>query len=86
VLTASSEIKTTGGFAELIFRPDGDESKWYGVVLYNNVFSDDKSVEWKSAAFHLGYLLRRNIRLVGEYSYNIKDEFGRIGIGFVTAF
>jgi len=86
VLTASSEIKTRGGFAELIFRPDGDESKWYGVVLYNNVFSDDKSVEWESSAFHLGYLLRRNIRLVGEYSYNIKDEFGRIGVGFIAAF
>ena len=42
-----------------------------------NVFSDDKTVEWESAAFHLGYMLRRNIRLVGEYSYNIKDSFGR---------
>jgi len=82
----SEEIKSRGGFGELIFRPDGDESKWYGVILYNNVFSDDKSVEWVSAAIHLGYLLRRNIRLVGEYSYNIKDEFGRIGVGFIAAF
>jgi len=82
----SEELKSRGGFGELIFRPDGDESKWYGVILYNNVFSDDKSVEWESAAFHLGYLLRRNIRLVGEYSYNIKDEFGRIGVGFIAAF
>jgi hypothetical protein len=82
----SEELKSRGGFGELIFRPDGDESKWYGVVLYNNVFSDDKTVEWESAAFHLGYMLRRNIRLVGEYSYNIKDSFGRIGVGFITAF
>ncbi len=82
----SEELKSRGGFGELIFRPDGDDSKWYGVILYNNVFSDDKFVEWESAAFHLGYMLRRNIRLVGEYSYNIKDSFGRIGLGFVTAF
>ena len=82
----SEELKSRGGFGELIFRPDGDNSKWYGTLLYNNVSSDDKLVEWESLAFHLGYLLRRNIRLVGEYSYNIKDEFGRIGVGFITAF
>ncbi len=85
-LATASKIKTRGGFGELIFRPDGDESKWYGVLLYNNVFSDDQSIKWESAAIHLGYLLRRNIRLVGEYSYNIQDEYGRIGVGFVTAF
>jgi hypothetical protein len=86
VLVTPEELKTRGGLAELIFRPDGDESKWYSVLLYNNVFSDDKFSEWESLAFHLGYLLKRNIRLVGEYSYNKKDEFGRIGVGFVTAF
>ena len=85
-MTTPSKLKTRGGFGELIFRPNGDESTWYGVVLYNKVFSDDKSIDWESAAFHLGYLLRRNIRIVGEYSYNIQDEFGRIGLGFVTAF
>jgi hypothetical protein len=85
-LSTSAELESRGGFGELIFRPEGDDSKWYGVVLYNNVFSDDESVEWESTAFHLGYLLRRNIRLVGEYSYNIKDEFGRIGVGFIAAF
>ena len=82
----SSELKTRGGFGELIFRPDGEDSKWYGVVLYNNVFSDDKSVEWESAAFHLGYMLRRNIRIVSEVSYNIDQKFTRFGVGFVTAF
>ena len=80
------EIKTRGGLAELIYRPDGDESKWYSVLLYNKVKSDDRDVEWESLAFHLGYLVRRNIRLVGEYSYNIHDKFGRIGAGFVVAF
>ncbi|MDZ7625684.1 MAG: hypothetical protein U5J96_14725, partial [Ignavibacteriaceae bacterium] len=26
----SEELKSRGGFGELIFRPDGDDSKWYG--------------------------------------------------------
>jgi hypothetical protein len=80
------DIKTRGGLAELIYRPDGDESKWYSVLLYNKVKSDDRNVEWESLALHIGYLLRRNIRLVGEYSYNIYDKFGRIGAGFIAAF
>jgi hypothetical protein len=86
VLSSPEDINTRGGLAELIFRPDGDESKWYGVLLYNKVNSDDQEIKWESLAFHLGYLVRRNIRIVGEYSYNIHEKFGRIGVGFITAF
>jgi hypothetical protein len=86
VRVTPEDVKTRGGLAELIFRPDGDESKWYSVLLYNKVNSDDKLVEWESLALHLGYLVRRNIRLVGEYSYNIHGKFGRIGAGFIAAF
>ncbi|MDH3267561.1 MAG: hypothetical protein OEM46_01785 [Ignavibacteria bacterium] len=86
VMFTPEEVQTRGGLAELIYRPSGDESKWYSVLLYNNVKSDDKLIEWESLAFHLGYLVRRNIRLVGEYSYNIHEKFGRIGAGFIAAF
>lgn len=84
-------IKTNGGFAELIYRPEGDESDWYGVVLFNYIKSDphelDRSSEnIESLAAHFGYLLRRNIRLVAEYSQNFTDKYGKIGLGFVTAF
>ena len=85
-LSTPEEVKTRGGFSELIYRPQGDESKWYSVLLYNKVKSDDKAVDWELLAFHFGYLLRRNIRLVVEYSYNIHEKFGRIGTGFVLAF
>jgi len=84
-------IKTRGGFAELIFRPEGDESNWYGVVLYNYVDSDTHQLDrvsrdMNSLAFHFGYLLRRNIRFVVEYSQNFTDKYGTVGLGFVTAF
>ena len=85
-LSSPQDINTRGGFAEMIYRPDGDESKWYGVLLYNKVDSDNQEIKWESLAFHLGYLLRRNIRIVGEYSYNIHEKFARIGVGFITAF
>jgi hypothetical protein len=86
-----TEIRTRGGFAELIFRPDGDESNWYTVALYNYIDVDDheldrESRDINSLAIHFGYLLRRNIRLVTEYSQNFTNEYGTIGLGFVTAF
>lgn len=87
----NTEISTRGGFAELIIRPDGDESNWYVVVLYNYIDAkelpiDRVSLDVNSLAVHLGYLLRRNIRLGLEYSHNFLDKYGTIGIGFVTAF
>ena len=80
------DIKTQGGFAELIYRPEGDESNWYLVALYNQIESDDNVLDYKTFSLHIGYLLARNIRLVGEYTHDIKNEYGKIGLGFVTAF
>ena len=80
------EIKTRGAFAELIYKPDGDNSEWYAVGLYNWVESNIESLDLKSGSFHLGYLLARNIRLVGEYTYNFTDKYGRASLGFISAF
>jgi hypothetical protein len=79
-------IKTRGAFGELIFRPEGDESDWYSVALFNWIESDQSNLNLKQLGIHFGYLLRRNIRLVAEYSQNFTNEYGTIGLGFVTAF
>lgn len=83
---AAIEIKTRGAFAELIYKPDGDNSDWYTVGLYNWVESNIGSLDKKSASFHLGYLLARNIRLVCEYTHNFTDEYDKFSLGFVSAF
>jgi hypothetical protein len=79
-------IKTRGAFGELIFRPEGDESDWYAVGLFNWIESDQSDLNLKQLGIHFGYLLRRNIRLVAEYSQNFTNKYGTIGLGFVTAF
>jgi len=79
-------IKTRGAFGELIFRPEGDESKWYAVGLFNWIESDQTDINLKQLGIHFGYVLRRNIRLVAEYSQNFTLEYGTIGLGFITAF
>lgn len=80
------EIKTRGAFGELIFRPQGDDSKLYYVALFNWVESDLNYLNSKTASFHIGYLLNRNVRLVTEYSHDFTLKYGNVGIGFITAF
>ena len=82
----SDKIKTKGGLAELIFTPNGDDSKWYAVGMFNLVESDMSDLNYRTAALHIGHLLNRNIRLVGEYTYNLTNEFHQVGLGVVTAF
>jgi hypothetical protein len=81
-----TNIATRGAFAEMIYRPDGDASKWYAVALFNWIESDQSDLNYRTLSGHFGYLLRRNIRLVGELNYDFNNEFATIGVGFVTAF
>jgi hypothetical protein len=83
---ASNKIKTKGGMAELVFMPKGDDSKWYAVGIFNLVESDDRSLNYKTGSLHIGHALKRNIRLVGEYTYNLTHEFHQVGLGVITAF
>ncbi len=80
------EVKTRGGFAELIWLPDGERTTWYAVALYNNVESDQQDLCYESIAAHVGYLLRTNLRLTAELVYDIEQEESRFLLGFVSAF
>jgi hypothetical protein len=89
-LTPSLYVKdmtTHGGFAEAIFSPKGDAGNWYFTGLLNWVESDFSELDYKSATLHTGYLIQRNVRLVGEYTYQFAGkEYGRLSLGFVSAF
>ncbi len=80
------DVQTRAAFGELIYRPDGDESKWYSAALFNWIESDQQSLNTKSLSLHLGFLARTNIRLVTEFTYDFKNKNGTIGAGFISAF
>ena len=62
-------------------------SNWYLTGLLNIVESDAPGLDYHSATLHAGYLLRRNVRVVTEYTYRFSDvNFGRVSAGFVSAF
>jgi len=84
VTNPAAEINTRGAFAELLFMPEGDDSKWYLAGLFNWV-EMEKIAMTRRASAHAGYMLRRNFRLVGEYTHDFINKFGRIGVGFITA-
>ena len=80
------EIATRGAFAEMVYRPNGDDSKWYAVGLFNWIESDFSELNYKTLSGHLGYVFRRNIRLIAEVNYDFTHEYAKFGVGFVTAF
>jgi hypothetical protein len=87
---AAQDVVTQGILAEAIYAPMADQSDWYLLGMYNMVDSDFSPANYESATFHVGYMLRRNIRLAGEYTYVMEgheaDDFGRFSVGFVSAF
>jgi hypothetical protein len=84
--TRPPEVATRGGFAELVWLPNGDRTTWYAVALYNNVDSDQPDLRYESLTAHVGYLMRTNIRLTAELIYDIEQEESRFLLGLVSAF
>jgi hypothetical protein len=70
-------IATRGAFAELVYMPKGDDSRWYAAGLFNWVDSDLSDLFYTSMTAHYGYLLRRNVRLVLETTYVLRGPFAR---------
>jgi hypothetical protein len=83
------KVATRGGFAELIFRPRGDDGRWYGAGLFNWVDSGWAELRYTAATAHAGYLLRRNMRLIAEATYifrGLAADTIRLDTGLVLAF
>jgi hypothetical protein len=81
------DVETSGAFAEIIYAPKGDMSKWYLTGLFNWVESDYDPLDYSSATLHAGYLLRRNMRVVGEYTRQFTGpSYGKVNVGVITAF
>ena len=83
------DVITEGLMAELIFSPQGDQSNWYLLGMYNWVESDFSPANYQSGTFHAGYLLRRNVRLAAEYTLDFTDSenlVNKLSFGFISAF
>jgi hypothetical protein len=51
------------------------------------VDSESDLLDYTAATLHAGYLVRRNLRVVSEYSYKFSGtQYGKLSLGFVSAF
>jgi hypothetical protein len=82
-----SDLGTQGGYLEAILAPKGDRSKLYLTGLLNYVESDYEPLDYKSATLNLSYVLRRNVRLLTEFSWvDSEEKYGKVSCGFMAAF
>jgi hypothetical protein len=77
---------TRGGFAELLFFPQGADGVWALAALYNRVDSDDPGARYESVSLTTSRLLARNFRLVAEAARDVQHRHWRLTAGLVTAF
>ncbi len=83
------KIATRGGFAELLYFPKGDDSRWYAAGIFNWVDSGQPELKYTAAGVHYGYLLRRNMRATVEGTYVFRSDLPkhfRLGVGLITAY
>ena len=55
-------------------------------LLDSDIESDQSDLNYKTLSAHLGYVFRRNIRMIVETNYDFKKEFATFSVGVVTAF
>lgn len=79
-------VETTGGFAEVLFWPQGRGSRVVLTGLYNQVSSDDPAIEVETASFNASFLAARNVRLAAEGTWDLFADRGVLSLGVVTAF
>ena len=89
LILPEEKVMTRGAFAELIYLPKGDDSRWYGAGLFNWVDSDQPDLRYTAATAHVGYLLRRNVRMTAEATYAFRGPYPdhmRVGTGLIFGF
>jgi hypothetical protein len=99
LFASTCSIRTKGIVAEAIFAPQGDRSRIYFTALYNQICSglDDLSddvllaakaerINYKAATLSVSYLVARNLRLVAEYTRDLRRDANRFAMGFVSGF
>ena len=79
-------VETRGGFAELIYAPQGESGRHWIVFLYNYIDSQQKDLNENAGTLSYSWLLRRNLRLLAEGTYSDTQETFRFTGGFVSAF
>ncbi|HUV37862.1 MAG TPA: hypothetical protein VMX58_13075 [Patescibacteria group bacterium] len=84
--TSPVDIKTTGGLVEVIWAVHGEMGRPFVTFLYNYIDSELEMLDYRTETLSVSYLVRRNLRLLTEATFNEEEESWRLVGGFVSAF
>lgn len=99
--TAAFATTVDAGFAELVYSPTGPAGRWYFSALANAIEADQPVVSlrlgeqdqapgflkrYRTAGASMHYLMRRNVRLLGEASWDFTRDQARLVTGFSLGF
>ncbi|MCK9409621.1 MAG: hypothetical protein M0R68_10860 [Bacteroidetes bacterium] len=85
-LAGKKTVETRGTMTEVVYSPDGDKSTWYSALVYNWAEITSQGYKYNSITGHYSYMLARNMRLIGEYTYDATMKGNKVSVGFVGAF
>jgi hypothetical protein len=84
--TGSIKNKLKGGFAELVYMPQGDRSRFIYSLLYNRIDSDGDLYDYETATLSISHMPARNLRILSEITYDLITEKSRLTFGVASAF
>jgi hypothetical protein len=77
---------TDAYLAEATFSAQGDKSKTFYTAAYNLVDSSLAGTNYQTLTFNVSHLLRRNLRVLAEYTRDLDGDGHRFFAGLMTAF
>jgi hypothetical protein len=79
-------LGTDAYLAEAIISPWSDKGRTFFTLAWNRVRSDFEGARYHTLTFNVNHLIRRNLKLVAEYTHDLLGNNHRFLTGIVTAF
>ncbi len=80
------KLRSEAWLGEIIFSPYGENGRLFFVFLYNRLRSQFNPIDYQRATFNVSYLIRRNLKWMNEFSYDMDGDKNKFATGFVVAF
>ncbi len=79
-------VETAGIVGELVISPHQDRSRHHVTLLYNRIDSDLDAFDYETWTAAVTRVVKRNLRMTVEYTYDAELETSRGALGLVSAF
>jgi len=72
--------------AEAVFAPQGDKSRMFFTLAFNDIASSLEEVKYRTLTLNICHVLRRNLKWIAEYTHDFVRDNHRLLTGIITAF